>query len=501
MEPITENILPIRLDGDTEKSGIYRQPPYNIQAEQAVLGAVLVNNDSLNRVAEYLSSELFYEPVHQRIYDAILKIIDRGLVATPVTLKNYFDKDKALIDIGGAEYLARLAGKATGILNLEAYGRLIYDLAVRRQLIGIGEDVVNNAYDNEIEKSAREQIEVAEQKLFTLASEGSAESGFKILRTSLNEAIQKADIAHKRDEKLSGVTTGFKDLDKILAGMQASDLIILAGRPSMGKTALAVNIAMEACKYLVRNFKPTIDNPNPPAVGFFSLEMSSEQLAARMIAMESGVDSSKMRAGTLRDEEFAKIVESNRKLYNLPFFIDDTPALSISALRTRARRLKRKNNLSLIMVDYLQLLRGVSKMSESSRVQEVSEITQGLKAIAKELNLPVVALSQLSRAVEQREDKRPQLSDLRESGSIEQDADVVMFIYREEYYEMRKQPPEEKAAEYTAWADRMKSCANITEVIIAKQRNGPVDTARIFFNSNTTKFEDLAEDYNRTFND
>lgn len=497
MATITENIL--TADGDKTEE-IYRQAPYNIQAEQSVLGAILVNNDSLNRVAEYLTPELFYEPVHQRIYDAILRIIDRGLVATPVTLKNYFDKDKALTDIGGAEYLARLAGKATAILNLEAYGRLIYDLAVRRQLVSIGEDIVNQAYDNEIDQTAREQIEMAEQKLFTLASEGSAESGFQVLRVSLNEAIKKADIAHKRDEKLSGVTSGFKDMDKLLAGMQASDLIILAARPSMGKTALAVNVAMEACKSLVKNFKPDIDNPHPPAVGFFSLEMSSEQLAARMIAMESGVDSSKMRAGTLRDEEFAKIVESNRTLYNLPFFIDDTPALSISALRTRARRLKRKNNLSLLVVDYLQLLRGTSKMSEGSRVQEVSEITQGLKAIAKELNIPVLALSQLSRAVEQREDKRPQLSDLRESGSIEQDADVVMFIYREEYY-VGRQEPQQDSPKYAEWQEKMSQCHNLTEVIIAKQRNGPIGTARLFFNSNTTKFEDLAEDYVRGFDD
>ncbi len=406
----------------------YRQAPYNIQAEQSVLGAILVNNDALNRVADFLSPELFYEPVHQRIYDAILKLNERGLIATPVTLKNYFDKDEALSDIGGAEYLARLAGKATAIINLEAYSRLIYDLAVRRNLISIGESVVNDAYDDEIEKTAQEQIEIAEQKLFTLASEGNVESGFAALKKSLADAIKRADLAHKRDEKLSGVTTGFKDLDHLLAGMQNSDLLILAGRPSMGKTALAVNIAMEACLGLVKNFKNGEEATNVPSIGFFSLEMSAEQLAARMIAMESGVDSSRMRAGTLRDEEFAKLVESNRKLYNLPFFIDDTPALSISALRTRARRLKRKNNLGLVVIDYLQLVRGTSKTSEANRVQEVSEVTQGLKAIAKELNVPVLALSQLSRAVEQREDKRPQLSDLRESGSIEQDADVVMFI-------------------------------------------------------------------------
>lgn len=475
---------------------IARQAPYNIQAEQAVLGAILVNNDALNRVAEYLTPELFYEPVHIRIYDAINKIVDRGLVATPVTLKNYFDKDQALSDIGGAEYLALLAGRATNIINLEAYAKLIYDLAVRRQLILIGEDVVNNAYNNEIEQTARQQIEQAEQKLFNLASEGRSESGFVQLKTSLADAIKRADIAHKREDKLSGVTTGFIDLDNLLAGMQASDLIILAGRPSMGKTALSVNLAIEACRGLLKTHnlskQTSNDNLPPASVGFFSLEMSSEQLAARMIAMESGVDSSRMRAGTLKDEEFAKIVESNRSLYNLPFFIDDTPALTISALRTRARRLKRKNNLGLLVVDYLQLLRGTSKVSKESRVQEVSEITQGLKAIAKELNIPVLALSQLSRAVEQREDKRPQLSDLRESGSIEQDADVVMFIYREEYYESRKEPPQD-SPKYSDWQTRMQHCANITEVIIAKQRNGPIGTAKLFFNSNTTKFENLAD--------
>lgn len=474
-----------------EEEGDYRIAPFNIPAEQAILGAVLTNNDAVNRVADYLLPDHFYEPVHKRIYDAVLKIIDKGLIATPVTLKNYFDKDEALSDIGGAEYLTQLANRATAIINLETYGRLVYDLAVRRNLIIIGEDIVNDAYDDEIGQTSQQQIEIAEQKLFSLASDGAGEKSFKSLKFSLNEAIMRADIAHRSKDKLSGTTTGYYDLDDLLGGFQNSDLLILAARPSMGKTALAINLAVNAAKaFLKKHPKDSLEHP--PSVGFFSLEMSAEQLAARMISMESDINSSKMRVGSLRDEEFAKIVESNKALHKLPFFIDDTPAITIAALRTRARRLKRKHNLSLLMVDYLQLVRGVSKSGESNRVQEVSEITQGLKAIAKELNIPVIALSQLSRAVESREDKRPQLSDLRESGSIEQDADVVMFIYREEYYVGRKKP-QENDANFSAWQEDMNRCMNLAEIIIAKQRNGPIGNATLLFESNTTKFNNYEE--------
>ena len=480
-------------DSDDDSLESYRKLPYNVKAEQALLGAILTNNEMINRVADYLKPEHFYEPVHQRIYSAIQRLHDRGLIATPVTLKNQFDKDEALAELGGAEYLAKIAGRSIAIINLEDYGKIIFDMAVRRTLIDLGSDIVNEAYDNEIDKTARDQIEAAEQNLFNLASEGVGEKGFTHLKTSLIEAINRADVAHKREEKLSGVPTSFRDFDELLGGLQDSDLIILAGRPSMGKTAFSINLAVNACKNLLENSKKTGDADNPPSVGFFSLEMASEQLAARMIAMESGVDSSRMRVGSLTDDEFAQIVRANKNLYNIPFYMDDTPALSIASLRTRARRLKRKKNLSLLIVDYLQLLRGVSKSSEGSRVQEVSEITQGLKAVAKELNIPVIALSQLSRAVESREDKRPQLSDLRESGSIEQDADVVMFIYREEYYEARKQPPENENEKFLQWQARMSECQNVTEIIIAKQRNGPIGTAKLFFNSGTTKFEDLDE--------
>jgi replicative DNA helicase len=471
-----------------------RKMPYNIQAEQALLGSIVTNNEAVSRVSDYLQPEHFYEPVHQRIYDAVLKFVDRGIIATPVTLKNYFDKDEALADIGGAEYLVRLAGLSVAIINLEAYGKIVYDLAVRRNLIVIGEEVVNEAFDQNIDKTAKDQIEEAEQKLFNLAAEGAGESGFQALKVSLIEAINKADAAYKRTEQLSGICSGFKDLDGLLGGLQNSDLLILAGRPSMGKTAFAINMAVNAAKYLVDNHKGA-ENELPPSVGFFSLEMSSEQLAARMIAMESGVDSSKMRTGNLNDDEFAKLVQGNKDLYRLPFFMDDTPALSISALRTRARRLKRKHNLGLLIVDYLQLLKGSAKSSESNRVQEVSEITQGLKAVAKELQIPVIALSQLSRAVEQRDDKRPMLSDLRESGSIEQDADIVMFIYREEYYEERKKPSDSEGEKMAQWQAKMETCQNLTEIIIAKQRHGPIGTAKLFFSARTTKFEDLAENY------
>ncbi len=472
----------------------YRQPPSNIQAEQALLGAVLTspNNEAVNRMGDFLLAEHFYEPVHQRIYEAILSCMERGIVATPVTLKNYFDKDEGLTEVGGGEYLVRLATMATTIINVQTYAQTIYDLAIRRKLITIGEDVVNEAFDSELGKTANMQIEEAEQYLFNLASEGTAEGGFVPLKSAVLEALQQTERAFKRKEAVSGISTGFVDVDRLLGGLQPSDLIILAGRPSMGKTALAVNLAMNACFALQK--APREPGQPAPSVGFFSLEMSSSQLAGRMMAMMTGINSSKMRIGNMTDEEFARLVSGNRELHDMPFFIDDTPALSIAALRTRARRLKRKHNLSALFVDYLQLVRGVGKASEGNRVQEVSEITQGLKAIAKELNIPVMALSQLSRAVEQREDKRPQLSDLRESGSIEQDADIVVFIYREEYYVGRKQPPP-GTPQHADWQEEMSKVMNLAEVIVAKQRHGPIGNVQLFFDSNTTGFKDLDRVY------
>ena len=487
-----ENTASLKPQSKEEKA-LIRQAPYNILAEQAILGSILINNETLNRVADFLKAEHFYEAVHQRIYAATIRLVERGLTATPISMKNMFDNDEGLKSLGGAEYLARLTTVTASVINMESYAKVVYDLYVRRQLIGIGSDIVNDAYVENDEASSAKQIEVAEQNLYNLASEGGIDRSFQPLSESLKEALLKTEKAYKREGKISGIPCDFIDLDNKLGGLQDSDLLILAGRPSMGKTALAINIALNAVKYQYNEHKKNNIEGPAPSVGFFSLEMSAEQLAGRMISMVSGVNASKLRTGNLTEEEFAKLVKANSELYEMPFFIDDTPAITISALRTRARRLKRKNNLSMLMVDYLQLVRGSSKSSEANRVQEVSEITQGLKAIAKELNIPVIALSQLSRAVEAREDKRPQLSDLRESGSIEQDADIVMFIYREEYYLSRQQPSPDNEKKYQEWMDKTEKAKNIATVIVAKQRHGPIGDAVLHFDSNTTRFSDYTD--------
>ena len=475
---------------------IYRQPPQNVEAEQMLLGAILVNNEAMYQVRDYLQAIHFYEPVHQRIFAAIQKYFDKGLIANPVTLKSYFDQDEALIAIGGAEYLAKLASNAATIIHIPDYCETIYDLAQRRALIGIGEEMVNTAYEQNLDVSATGQIETAEQKLFHLASEGIGEKAFQPIRTSIISAIQRTESALKNSGKVIGVSTGLTDLDKLLGGLQRSDLLILAGRPSMGKTALATSIAYESAVWFQKQKNEDSSIQKPQSVGFFSLEMSGEQLAARLLSGATSINSNKMRKGELSNDEFATLVRESQKVSQLPFFIDDTPALSISALRTRARRLKRVHNLGMLVVDYLQLVRASNTNSQTNRVQEVSEITQGLKAIAKELDVPVIALSQLSRAVEQRDDKRPQLSDLRESGSIEQDADVVMFVYREEYYLMRKMPREEDTTEFSSWQERMDKVHGIAEVIIAKQRNGPIGNVELQFQSELTRFGNLTrKDY------
>lgn len=487
---MTQDTITLSAPKTEEDKAPIRKLPANITAEQAVLGALLTNNENINKIGDFLEAHHFYEPIHQRIYETIITYMERGLVANPVTLKNKFDADEALTDLGGGAYLARLVGMMTSIINIKSYAHIIYENAVRRELITIGEDMVNVAFAEDSETNAREQIEQTEHHLFNLASEGAADTGFQALKSSLTEAISRAEIAYKREGTISGIPTKLKDFDQMLGGLQDSDLLILAGRPSMGKTALAINMAMGATKSLFEEHKQKQETGHSPSVGFFSLEMSAEQLAGRMLAMETGINASKLRTGDLTDQEFGELVQGNKILHEVPFFIDDTPALSISAVRTRARRLKRKHNLALLVVDYLQLLRGSNKSSEANRVQEVSEITQGLKAIAKELNIPVIALSQLSRAVEQREDKRPQLSDLRESGSIEQDADIVMFIYREEYYLARTEP-QEGTPKHAEWVARMDQAMNKAEVIIAKQRHGPIGNVPLYFDAHTTKFADL----------
>ncbi len=481
------------------------QPPSNTEAEQALLGAILINNTAYGRVGEFLSPEHFGNAVHGRIYAAIGKLLDRGQIANPITLKNLFDQDGALAEIGGSNYLARLAEAAVTIINAEHYGRTIHDLHLRRELITIGQDVVTEAFRHDLDDPATEQIERAEAKLFELATTGQAEGGFQPFTAALTSAITMAQAAFKRDGKTVGVATGFIDLDKKLGGLHPSDLVILAGRPSMGKTALATNIAFNAAKAYrgSRGADGRIDlsrgAEDGAVIGFFSLEMSAEQLATRILAEESGTSSDRIRRGDVGREDFDKFVAASQRLAAVPLYIDDTPALSVAALRTRARRLKRQHGLGLIVVDYLQLLRpSVHTRAMENRVQEVSDITRGLKAVAKELDVPVLACSQLSRAVEQREDKRPMLSDLRESGSIEQDADVVMFIFREEYYLSRGEPsrrPEESEDKfndrYDRWKDRVESAYGMADIIIAKQRHGPIGTVKLHFEAETTKFDNF----------
>ena len=480
------------LQEEDGKLPAYRTLPHNVEAEQALLGAILINNEAINHVGSFLESGHFYLPVHGRIYEAVHKMIDRQQIASPVTLKHYFDNDDSLSDVGGAQYLARLAGSAVTIINAEHYGRAIFDLALRRNLIGIGEEMVNEAYDASLDDIATSQIENAEQKLFNLAESGGSESGFESFDKPLSVALDMITQACKQDGNLSGATTGFIDMDKLLGGLHNSDLIILAGRPSMGKTALATNIAFNTAKMFEqeRDDQGNIISERGARVGFFSLEMSSEQLATRILAESSGISSEKLRRGELNDLEFSQVVRASQEIERMPLYIDDTPALSVAGLRARARRLKRQHGLSLIIVDYLQLMRPSNSIGQSNRVQEVSEITQGLKALAKELDLPVIALSQLSRAVEQREDKRPQLSDLRESGSIEQDSDVVMFVYREQYYLARKQP-EDGTAEHADWMERMERVHRLAEIIVAKQRHGPIGKIEMHFDENLTQFSDF----------
>jgi replicative DNA helicase len=488
------NVTPLR-----DSDAIYRSPPRNDEAEMALLGAILVNNEAYRRVAEFLLPEHFALPVHQRIFAAIKTVIERAQIADPITLKNMFDQDGALTEVGGSQYLAHLAANVVTIINAADYGRQIYDLHLRRQLIVIGEDVVNDAYAYDLEREAQAQIEVAEKKLFDLATLGEYESGFRPFNSALKDAIGMAEAAFQKSGKTIGVATGFTDLDKNLGGLHPSDLLVLAGRPSMGKTALATNIAFNAA----RAYRPgksadgrTIAEDGA-VVGFFSLEMSAEQLATRVLSEQSGVSSDRIRRGEVSGADFDKFVRASLDLAEVPLFIDDTPALSITGLRTRARRLQRTHGLHLIVIDYLQLLRGSGDGPGSdNRVQEVSEITRGLKALAKELNVPVIALSQLSRQVESREDKRPMLSDLRESGSIEQDSDVVIFIYREEYYLSRGQPqqrPEEANDKfnerYERWHKRLEEVHDTAELLIAKQRHGPINNITLRFDSHTTRFD------------
>jgi replicative DNA helicase len=472
-----------KITKDVEGVLVHKPPPHNYEAEQALLGALLHNNASYEKIAEFLQPKHFADATHGKIFDALRQLIERGQVADPITLHEFFEQEKSLEDIGGANYLAQLVGSVVSIINAQDYGRTIYDLYLRRELINLGENIVNNARSYNLEKSARDQIESAEQQLFDLATTGQTERDFQDFGTALTLAIKIAETSYKRDSSIVGVTSGLRDLDKWLGGFHPSDLIIVAGRPSMGKTALGTTFAFNAAKLALKGKEGA-------HVAFFSLEMSSEQLATRLLAQEVGISSDRIRRGEISANDFPKFVKVSRQLTSLPFYIDDTPALTIGAIRTRARRLQRKHSLGLIIIDYLQLIQSVSGRRHDNRAQELSEITRSLKALAKELNVPIIAMSQLSRAVEQRDDKRPQLADLRESGSIEQDADVVMFIFRQEYYEARKEP-EEGTDQHRAWQERMSKIYNLADIMIAKQRHGPIGTIKLFFEGALTRFTNL----------
>ncbi len=473
----------------------YRAAPHNIEAEQALLGAILVNNEALYRVSDFLDPTHFFEPIHRHIYDISRTLIRTGKLASPVTLKTFLPADLDIAGLGLAQYLARLAAEATTIINAVDYGRTIYDLATRRELIQIGEDMVNVAFDAPVDFSPRDQIEDAERRLYDLAETGRYGGGFQKFETALTTAVDMAARAYQREGKLSGLATGLTDLDSKMGGLQASDLIIVAGRPGMGKTALATNIAYNVARAWRGEVRADghIETANGGIVGFFSLEMSAEQLATRIIAEQTGIPSSTIRRGGIHEHDFEKIKDVAVELQHLPFFIDETGGLTVAQLAARARRLKRQKGLDLLVIDYIQLLQGSTRRALEGRVQEVTEITTSLKALAKELNVPVLALSQLSRQVENRDDKRPQLSDLRESGSIEQDADVVIFVFREEYYLSNKEP-RPGTDEYTKWQVDMANVHGKAEIIIGKQRHGPTGTVNLQFDAAVTRFDNLERD-------
>ena len=469
--------------------------PANLEAEQALLGVLLYDNAAFERLSDTFQPSHFFEPFHGRLFGAIQNHIRRGQLAEPILMAEQFQRDPAFEDLGGVRYLADLVDRAPPAAHAPDYARVIYDLALRRDLIRIGGEIAVDAQVGDPELGGRQQIEAAEQKLYSLAETGSASHGFQDFSDALRGAVEMAAEAYKRDGGLSGLSTGLKDLDQKLGGLHGSDLVILAARPSMGKTALAANIAFNVARRYSWEPQPdggrkTVDGG---VVAFFSLEMSAEQLAMRLLAEVTEVPSDKIRKGEITVSEFGRISEAAREIQESPLYIDDTGGISIAKLAARARRLKRTSGLDLIVVDYLQLVTTGDASRNDNRVQEVTQVTQGLKALAKELSVPVLALAQLSRQVENRDDKRPQLADLRESGSIEQDADVVMFIYREAYY-LGRAEPKEGSAEHLAWQEKLDPIRNLAEVIIGKQRHGPIGVVRMHFNEDLTKFSNLARE-------
>jgi replicative DNA helicase len=469
--------------------------PQNIEAEAALLGALMVDNRLVEDIQLKLKPHHFFEPLHGRIYEAILKLTDSNRVANPVTLRPLFEADESIKEVGGPAYLAQLTGSGAAVIGARDFAGQIYDLALLRALIGVGRDLVEGALDTSEDVAPLAQIERAETELYKVAEEGGAEGKAKSFSDATKEALRIAEAALNNGGGLTGITTGFDCLNSRIGGLQRSDLIIVAGRPGMGKSALATNMAFSAAERFLADQRDGIDSERSAGAGiaFFSLEMSADQLVSRVLAERSKVTAEQLRTGNIRKDEFQAFARAAADLSSVNFYIDDTPGLTIAALRTRARRLKRQKGIGMVIVDYLQLLQGTTKSSDSNRVQEISEISRGLKTLAKELNIPVVACAQLSRAVEQREDKRPQLSDLRESGSIEQDADIVIFIYREEYYLAGRQPPDGDA-DLPAWQEQMARAYGVAELIIAKNRHGATGKERVRFEGKFTKFSDLADD-------
>ena len=473
--------------------------PKNIEAEQALIGALLANNKAYEKISDILKPAYFADATHQKIYDVMSKLMTKGHVADVITLKNYFEQEGSLNEVGGVSYLVKLADSASPLTNVEYYAQFNYDKYLRRELINTGYEIVNSAMEETVDVSANDQIIQAEKALYSLAESGDTQRGFVDFAFALSSSLSNIEKAYQKGGKISGVPTGLNRLDYKIGGLNDSDLIILAGRPAMGKTALATNIAYNVAEFFSRDKETPAENRG---VAFFSLEMSADELAARILSTVTQTSSHKMRTGDLQESEFVRIAAAVRELENIPLYIDDTPGLSINAIRTRSRRLKRSKGLGLIVIDYIQLIGGTGdKKSEGNRVQEVSEISRGLKILAKELKLPVIALSQLNRSVESREDKQPQMSDLRESGSIEQDADIVMFVFRENYYihnaEPRKQENESDDAflkKHMDWEIRDRQTANVAEVIIGKQRHGPTGTVKLYWNGDYTQFGNLAED-------
>ena len=458
----------------------FRELPNNIEAEQAVIGSILVSNEIFDEINLILTSNNFYDPMHQKIFSAIENLIFRGMLANPITLKNYFEDEKD--DLNVPDYLVKVTKFSTSIRQATEYSKIIYDMFVRRELIKISEQTIDTAKLNDLRTSGQSIIENSEKLLYELAEKGSSYSSLMSFDKALRQTIDMASAAYKNEQGIVGVPTGLRDLDDRLGGLHKSDLIIIAGRPGMGKTALATNIAFNAAQKLQESGK------EKASIAFFSLEMSSEQLSTRILAEQSKIKSNDIRRGRISDEQFDRFLETSKNISELPLYIDETPALTIAAMSNRARRIKRLYGLDLIIVDYIQLMRGNLNYKDG-RVQEVSEITQGLKAIAKELSIPVVALSQLSRQVEQRDNKKPQLSDLRESGSIEQDADVVMFVYRESYY-LENKEPKPATVEHAEWQAKMNEVSNLAELIIGKQRHGPTGNIFLEFEAMFTKFKD-----------